>query len=108
MEAKFRNSMTFLALKEQGIKWANIRQNEDSGKHTAYFYASQTDLEKHENIISHCYVTDEAVEALKEGNKQSVSFCECSQDEGRTWVPLLCVGQGVTGTKGSNVLTIEL
>lgn len=107
--AKFRNSMSFLALREQGIKWCNIRQNENTSKYTAYFYASKADLEAKKNIISHCYVTDDAAVALEEGKKEKVYFCECSQDDGGTWVPLLCIGNGqVTGQKGRNVLTIEL
>lgn len=107
--AKFRNSMSFLSLREQGINYVNVRQNEDSNKFAAYFYASKTDLEAKKNIISHCYVTDDAAAALKEGNKAAVYFCECSQDNGVSWVPILCIGNGtITGTKGREVLTIEL
>ena len=101
--------MSFLALKEQGIKWINIRLNESSEKYTAYFYGNKQDLERHENIVSHCYCTDKAFNALSEGKKKEVYFCECSQNDGGTWVPMLCLGNGtVTGTKGKNVLTIEL
>lgn len=107
--AKFRNSMSFLTLKEQGIKWVNVRQNDDTQKYAAYFYASKADLEEKRNIVSHCYVTDDAQAALAKGDKEAVYFCECSQDEGQNWVPMLCIGNGtVTGTKGHSVLTIEL
>ena len=107
--AKFRNSMSFLSLKEQGIKWVNVRQNDDTQKYAAYFYASKADLEEKRNIVSHCYVTDDAQAALADGKKQEVYFCECSQDNGASWVPMLCIGNGqVTGQKGRDVLTIEL
>lgn len=100
--------MSFLSLREQGIHWCNVRQNE-SNKFTAYFYASKADLEAKKNIVSHCYVTDDAANALEKGKKEEIYFCECSQDEGQTWVPMLCIGNGtVTGTKGKSVLTIEL
>jgi hypothetical protein len=106
--AKFRNSMSFLSLREQGIKWCNVREN-DKNKHCAYFYANKQDLDNHENIVSHCYCTEDAVAALQDDKKDEVYFCECSQDNGASWVPLLCIGNGeVTGTKGTSVLTIEL
>ena len=107
--AKFRNSVSFLSLKENGIKWVNVRQNEESSKFTAYFYGNKQDLEDHKNIITHCYCTDKAFAALSKGNKTEVYLVDCSQDEGKTWVPLLCVGDGkVTGIKGKSMLTLEL
>ena len=107
--AKFRNSVSFLSLRENGIKWVNVRLNEDKSKYTAYFYGNKEDLENHEHIITHCYCTEKAFDALSAGDKNVVYLVDCSQDEGKTWVPLLCVGDGqVTGTKGKSVLTIEL
>lgn len=108
MAAKFRNTMSFCSLREQGIRWCNIRENENQ-RFTAYFYASKADLEAKKNIVSHCYVTNDAATELADGKKDRITFCECSQDEGITWVPLLCLGNGqVTGQKGKDVLTIEL
>ena len=106
MEAKFRNTVSFMSLTQIGMHNIDVRVN-DEGKHTAYFYASKEDLDKHTNILCHCYVTEKAVEAMKARKLDNVYLTDCSQDGGQNWVPIICVGAGVTGQKGQSVLQFE-
>lgn len=108
MTAKFRNTISMLALKENGMNNVDLRQNEETGKVTAYFYASKEDLDEHQNILCHCYVTEDAVNAMKDKKLKKIYLTECSQDDGKTWVPVLCVGAGVTGQKGKSILQLAL
>lgn len=95
-EAIFRNQMSFLSLIDNGIKWFNIRR--DKGKLDVCFYANKEDLENKTHIISHCYCTDDAYASLKAKDYKNVQFCECSQDGGKTFVPMFCK-RGKLGTK---------
>ena len=101
--AKFRNTVSFLSLTQAGMHNIDVRTN-DEGKHCAYFYASKSDLDAHQNILCHCYVTESAVAEMQQHKLETLFLTECSQDGGQTWVPLICVGGGITGLKGQSVL----
>ena len=102
---KFRNTVSFLSLTNNGMHNVDVRVN-DAGRHCAYFYASKEDLETQRNILCHCYVTENAVAEMQQNNLNNLYLTDCSQDGGATWVPVICVGAGVTGTKGQSVLTL--
>ena len=89
-EAIFRNQMSFLSLIDDcGIKWFNIRRN-DKGNLEVYFYATKEALENKTDVVAHCHCTDDAYASLKAKDYKNVQFCECSQDGGKTFVPMVC------------------
>ena len=97
-EAIFRNQISFLSLiDDYGLKWFNIRRN-DKGNLDVCFYATKEDLENKTNIVSHCYCTDDAYACLKAKDYKMVQLCDCSQDGGKTFVPMFCK-RGKLGTK---------
>ena len=97
-ESIFRNQISFLLLiDDYGLKWFNIRRN-DKGNLDVCFYANKEDLENKTHIISHCYCTDDAYACLKAKDYKNVQYCECSQDGGKTFVPMFCK-RGKLGTK---------
>ena len=108
MEAKFRNSMSLMALKTTlNYHVLDCREN-DKGNLCAYFYAHKEDVDK-DKPLGHCYVAHNAEADLQNGNFGGLQFCECSQDDGRTWIDIICpVGENNYGKKGTRKFVIEL
>lgn len=108
MEAKFRNSMSLMALKESlDYHVLDCREN-DKGNLCAYFYKNKKDVDNNKPL-GHCYVAHNAEKALQRGEFTELQFCECSQDDGRTWIDIICpVGDTNYGRKGTRKFIVEL
>lgn len=108
MEAKFRNSMSLMSLKSSLNYHALDCRENDKGNLCAYFYAHKEDIDN-DKPLGHCYVAHNAEDLLQNGEFTKLQFCECSQDDGKTWIDIICLaGDANYGKRGTRKFIIEL